>query len=170
MLVPEERRKEGILIDESIRTNLTLPILKHFTAGGFIRRNEEKEHARSMIGDLGVKTPHEEAAVGYLSGGNQQKVVIGKWLATEADVFLFDEPTKGVDIGAKRDIFTLIGKLAQAGKGIVYLSCEIAEIIGISDRVLVMCDGRIVKELTGSEVTSENILLYASGGESHEEK
>ncbi|MED0707005.1 sugar ABC transporter ATP-binding protein [Aneurinibacillus aneurinilyticus] len=170
VLVPEERRKEGILIDESIRTNLTLPILKHFTAGGFIRRNEEKEHARSMIGDLGVKTPHEEAAVGYLSGGNQQKVVIGKWLATEADVFLFDEPTKGVDIGAKRDIFTLIGKLAQAGKGIVYLSCEIAEIIGISDRVLVMCDGRIVKELTGSEVTSENILLYASGGESHEEK
>jgi simple sugar transport system ATP-binding protein len=170
VLVPEERRKEGILVEESVRSNLTLPILKKFTAGGFIRRREEKEHAQHMIRELGIKTPDEEEAVGYLSGGNQQKVVIGKWLATEADVFLFDEPTKGVDIGAKRDIFTLIGRLVQAGKGIVYLSCEISEIIGISDRVLVMCDGRIVKELTGSEVTSENILLYASGGESHEEK
>jgi simple sugar transport system ATP-binding protein len=170
VLVPEERRKEGILVEESVRSNLTLPILKKFTTGGFIRRHNEKEHAQRMIRDLGVKTPHDEEPVGYLSGGNQQKVVIGKWLATEADVFLFDEPTKGVDIGAKRDIFTLIGRLAQAGKGIVYLSCEIAEIIGISDRVLVMCDGRIVKELTGSEITSENILLYASGGESDEKE
>ncbi|MBN6186684.1 sugar ABC transporter ATP-binding protein [Aneurinibacillus sp. BA2021] len=170
VLVPEERRKEGILVEESVRTNLTLPILRRFSIGGFVRSREEKVHARRMIEDLGIKTPGEEEPVGYLSGGNQQKVVIGKWLATEADVFLFDEPTKGVDIGAKRDIFHLIGQLAQAGKGVVYLSCEIAEIIGISDRVLVMCDGRIVKELTGREVTSENILLYASGGDNHEGK
>jgi simple sugar transport system ATP-binding protein len=170
VLVPEERRKEGILVEESVRSNLTLPILKKFVGGGFIRRRGEKEHAHRMIRELGIKTPHEEEKVGFLSGGNQQKVVIGKWLATDADIFLFDEPTKGVDIGAKRDIFTLIGRLVQEGKGIVYLSCEISEIIGISDRVLVMCDGRIVKELTGSEVNSENILLYASGGTKDEEK
>ena len=164
VLVPEERRKEGILVEESVRANLTLPVLASFSQSGFVQRNREKAHAQAMIADLGIKTPDEETAVGFLSGGNQQKVVIGKWLATDADVFLFDEPTKGVDIGAKRDIFQLIGKLAQAGKGIVYFSCEIPEIVGISDRVLVMCDGRIVKELVREEVTPEKILLYASGG------
>ncbi|BAU26842.1 simple sugar transport system ATP-binding protein [Aneurinibacillus soli] len=164
VLVPEERRKEGILVEESVRTNLTLPVLKAFSRSGFVQRSREKAHAQTMITDLGIKTPNEEEAVGFLSGGNQQKVVIGKWLATDADVFLFDEPTKGVDVGAKRDIFNLIGKLVQAGKGIVYFSCEIAEIVGISDRVLVMCDGRLVKELAGKDITPETILLYASGG------
>ncbi|WP_047150661.1 sugar ABC transporter ATP-binding protein [Aneurinibacillus tyrosinisolvens] len=167
VLVPEERRKEGILVEESVRANITLPILRKFAGGGFVRRRAEQEHASSMIRELGIKTPNAEEQVGLLSGGNQQKVVIGKWLSTDAEIFLFDEPTKGVDVGAKRDIFHLIGKLAQAGKGVVYFSCEIAEIIGISDRVLVMCDGRIVKELTGEQVTSENILLYASGGTNH---
>lgn len=163
-LVPEERRKEGILVDYSVLHNLSLPILKRISGLGFISRLAERKHAEEMIGSLGIRTSSPGLLTGYLSGGNQQKVAIGKWMATKADVFLFDEPTKGVDVGAKRDIFRIIGELAAAGKGILYLTCEFAEALGLADRILVMCDGAIVKEFARGDVTMEELLYYASAG------
>ncbi|MBE1446654.1 sugar ABC transporter ATP-binding protein [Paenibacillus sp. OAS669] len=164
-LIPEERRKQGILVEQSIKHNLSLPLLKLFSSLGFVQRAKEVANAAEMIRQLGIQPPNMEQAVQYLSGGNQQKVAVGKWLPTEAQVYLFDEPTKGVDVGAKSDIFRLIGRLAQEGKGILYLSCEIPEILGIADRILVMSYGQIVKELRRDEATQEQILYYASAGE-----
>ncbi|MEF3311033.1 sugar ABC transporter ATP-binding protein [Paenibacillus sp. GYB004] len=170
VLVPEERRQQGVLIGESVKVNLTLPILKRLAPSGWIRGRAESKHSAQLVEQLGVKTPHIEQTVGYLSGGNQQKVAIGKWLPTEAKLYMFDEPTKGIDIGAKSDIFRLIGQLAQQGKGVLYLSSEMNEIIGISDRILVMCDGRIVKEFNRGEATEEQILLFASAGKEQEDE
>jgi simple sugar transport system ATP-binding protein len=164
-LIPEERRMQGILVEQSVKHNLSLPLLKLFSQFGFVRKSREAANAQSMISQLGIQPPNMEQLVKYLSGGNQQKVAVGKWLPTDAQVYVFDEPTKGVDVGAKSDIFRLIGRLAKEGKGIVYCSCEIAEILGIADRILVMSYGQIVKELRRDEATQENILYYASAGE-----
>ncbi|MCS7464364.1 sugar ABC transporter ATP-binding protein [Paenibacillus doosanensis] len=164
-LIPEERRKQGILVEQTVKHNLSLPLLKLFSTLGFVQKSKEAVNAKEMIAQLGIQPPNMDQTVKYLSGGNQQKVAVGKWLPTEAEVYLFDEPTKGVDVGAKSDIFRLIGRLAQEGKGIVYLSCEISEILGIADRILVMSYGQIVKELRREEATQEQILYYASAGE-----
>ncbi|PFA68165.1 ABC transporter [Bacillus sp. AFS015802] len=163
-LVPEERRKEGLFIHESVQHNLSFPSLKKVSNWLWINQKKEHQLARETIGSLGIKTAHEGVSANFLSGGNQQKVSIGKWLTDEASVFLFDEPTKGVDVGAKKEIFSLIQSLAEKRKGILYFSCELQEILAISDRILVMYDGRIVKELTKEEATQETILFYASGG------
>lgn len=165
VLVPEERRKEGILVKESVLHNLSLPILRQISSWGFLSGSREKGNASGVIERLGIKTPSAGQLTGYLSGGNQQKVAIGKWLNTNADVFVFDEPTKGVDVGAKRDIFVIIGELAAQGKGILYLTCEFAEALGLADRILVMCDGRIVKQFLRGEATQENLLYFASAGQ-----
>ncbi|QMV45204.1 sugar ABC transporter ATP-binding protein [Cohnella cholangitidis] len=163
-LIPEERRKEGILVRESVLHNLSLPILKSISRLGFLSGKAERDFANGQIAGLGIKSSSVNQLTAFLSGGNQQKVAIGKWLGTEADVYLFDEPTKGVDVGAKSDIFRIIGKLAQQGKGIVYLTCEFAEALGLADRILVMCDGAIVKSFNRGEATQEDLLLYASAG------
>lgn len=170
VLVPEERRKEGLFVHESLRANATFPNLRKFTRGFFMNKSVEKTFAQHIIATLQIKTGSTETPLVNLSGGNQQKVAIGKWMSREADVYLFDEPTKGVDIGAKVDIFKLIRQLSDDGKGIIYFSSEIHEILGISDRILVMYDGIIVMELSREEGTQEKILLYASGGkeEQHE--
>ncbi|MED1202790.1 sugar ABC transporter ATP-binding protein [Heyndrickxia acidicola] len=164
VLVPEERRKEGLFIQDSIAENITFPYLKKFSPFLFLNRKEENKYAEKIIDTLSIKANSAKTPVFKLSGGNQQKVAIGKWTSSNARVYLFDEPTKGVDIGAKQDIFHLIHNLTAEGKGIVYFSCEINEILSISDRILVMYDGQIVKELTKEEATQEKILLYASGG------
>lgn len=165
-LVPEERRKEGILINEKVYSNLSSANLSKFTRWfGFLNSSAEKASARKMIDDLGIKTPSEDQEVGLLSGGNQQKVAIGKWLVTDASLYLFDEPTKGVDVGAKGDIFQLIGRLAELGKGILYASSELSEIMSVSDRIYVMYDGKIVKELITDQTNEEEILYYSTGGE-----
>ncbi|MNP38795.1 Ribose import ATP-binding protein RbsA [compost metagenome] len=114
---------------------------------------------------LGIKTSSVKQEVKYLSGGNQQKVAIGKWLNADADVFIFDEPTKGVDIGAKSEIFRIINELALAGKGVIYFTCELDEGMGIGDRIAVMCEGVIVKEFKRGETNQEQLLYYASGGQ-----
>jgi len=164
-LVPEERRKEGVLVMEPVFTNLSAANLKKFSnIFSFVNSKSERSAARSMIADLGIKTPSEYQKVAYLSGGNQQKVAVGKWLIADADIYIFDEPTKGVDVGAKRDIFLLIGELAQKGKGVIYASCELSEIIGITDRTYVMYDGEIVKELNTADTTEEEILFFSTGG------
>jgi len=165
-LVPEERRKEGILVEEPVYVNLTLPSLDKFTHGlDFVNTKAERETARKVIDELGIVTPSENQKVAYLSGGNQQKVAVGKWLIADAEIYVFDEPTKGVDVGAKRDIFELIGELARRGKGIIYASSEIPEILDISDRIYVMYDYTIVKEFATSEATEKEILFYSAGGQ-----
>ncbi|MFJ7725067.1 sugar ABC transporter ATP-binding protein [Neobacillus sp. NPDC097160] len=164
-LVPEERRKEGILILESVEANLSAANLGSFSkVFGFVDRKKEKNSAKQLISLLGIKTPSEETKVQNLSGGNQQKVAIGKWLVAEADVYIFDEPTKGVDVGAKKDIFELIIELARRGKAIIYASSELSEMIGITDRIYVLYDGRSVKELVTKATNEEEVLFYSTGG------
>lgn len=164
-LVPEERRREGILVDEPVFSNLSAANLSAFSNRlGFLKPWEERAAARKIIGKLGIKTPSENQKVAFLSGGNQQKVVVGKWLTADGNIYIFDEPTKGVDVGAKRDIFNLIGKLASMGKGIIYASNELAEILAITDRVYVMYSGHIVKELITAWTSEDEILYYSTGG------
>lgn len=164
-LVPEERRKEGVLVQESVAANLTAANLKRFSGFmSFMDRRSERATAKEFIQRLGIKTPDEATKVQNLSGGNQQKVAIGKWLIADADVYIFDEPTKGVDVGAKRDIFELIAGLAMQGKAVIYASSELSEIIGITDRIYVLYDGESVKELEASETTEEEVLYYSTGG------
>jgi len=164
-LVPEERRKEGVLVAESVTSNLTAVNLNKFSGFlSFINRRAEKKTAQEYIKALGIKTSSESAKVENLSGGNQQKVAIGRWLIADADVYIFDEPTKGVDVGAKRDIFELIVKLADQGKGVIYASSELSEIMGITNRVYVLYDGEPVKELETSKTTEEELLFYSTGG------
>lgn len=129
-----------------------------------MNRKAERKATEEVISTLQVKTKDAEVEVNHLSGGNQQKIVIGKWLSDEAKVYLFDEPTKGVDIGAKREILKLIQQLAKEGKAILYFSSEIQELLTVCHRVLVMYDGKFVKEFTQEKATQEKILLYASGG------
>lgn len=164
-LVPEERRKEGVLVEEPVYKNLTATNLSAYTSlFGKLNPQKEKQVARSMIKQLGIKTPDENQQVALLSGGNQQKVAIGKWMLSDVNVLLFDEPTKGVDVGAKGDIFDLIHKLADEEKGIIYATSEINEILHITDRVYVMYDGRIVSELQTNDTTEEEIMYFATGG------
>ncbi|EJW17900.1 putative ribose/galactose/methyl galactoside import ATP-binding protein [Paenibacillus alvei DSM 29] len=164
-LVPEERRKEGILIFESVVNNLTAVNLSKFCRwGSFLQFRKEREEAERLIGELDIKTPNEQTKVQHLSGGNQQKVAIGKWLLADAEVYIFDEPTKGVDVGAKKDIFELISRLAEQGKSVIYASCELSEIVGITDRVYVLYDGHIVKELHTNDTNEEELLFYSTGG------
>lgn len=165
VLIPEERRKEGLLVEETVKHNLSISTLKKWTSFSFIKQGSETTMAKGLVEKLGIKTSGIEQQVSFLSGGNQQKVVIGKWLHTDSSVYLFDEPTKGVDIGAKREIYSLIGELAAQQKGILYFTCEFQEAIGIADRILVMYDGEIVKEISQEEWNPESILYYASGGQ-----
>lgn len=164
-LVPEERRKEGILVDEPVYINTSASSLKNFSKMfGFIDSKSERNAAVKLIKDLRIRTPNEYQKLAFLSGGNQQKVAVGKWLISNAEIYIFDEPTKGVDVGAKHEIFELIGKLASEGKGIIYASSEIPEILGIADRTYVMYDQSIVKELKTNETSEEEILFYSAGG------
>jgi simple sugar transport system ATP-binding protein len=163
-LIPEERRRQGIVASDSVLRNLSLPSLRRWTRLGFLAARREEEAASGLISSLGIKTAGFHQIIATLSGGNQQKVSIGKWIPTEASAYLFDEPTKGVDIGAKSDIFRVIGSLAAQGKAILYLTCEFQEAIGIADRILVMYDGAIVRELRRGEASQEELLIHASGG------
>lgn len=164
-LVPEERRKEGVLIQEPVYANLSVAKLSRCCNRlGFLQGRKERELAKNMVKELGVKCPSESEKVKYLSGGNQQKVAIGKWLVAEADIYIFDEPTKGVDVGAKQDIFRLIGQLAQQGKGIIYATCETGEILGISDRIYVMYDHTIAGELETKQADEQQVLYLSTGG------
>jgi simple sugar transport system ATP-binding protein len=164
-LIPEERRKQGLLIDESIAENLALPSLRSLRTFGLISKRKMLELADRTIKRLEIRPPDPSKAARLLSGGNQQKIVVGKWAETNADIYLFDEPTKGVDIGAKQDMLRLADELAGRGKAVLYLTGELSEAIAIADRILVMSYGEIVKELAASEATTESLLYYASGGD-----
>lgn len=164
-LVPEERRKEGVLVTDPVYANISIAAMKKYIKLlGVVSRRKEKEDARVMIKDLGIKTPSENQQVALLSGGNQQKVVLGKWLNSEAEIYIYDEPTKGIDVGAKRDMYQLIERLAGQGKGAIYATCEFGEILSICDRVYVMYDGEIVKELKVADTDEKELLYYSTGG------
>lgn len=167
-LVPEERRKDGIIVTEDVEVNLILPTLNKYTKNSFMKFSEMKKVAKNTITKVGIKTPTERQKVSKLSGGNQQKVSIGKWIISDAEVYIFDEPTKGVDVGSKADIYQLIGELAEQGKSILYASCEFNEILGLTDRTYVMYDGKISKELVTNNTTEEEILFYSTGGVNYE--
>jgi len=160
-LVPEDRKKEGIIKERAVKMNMALPSMGRFTQYGLLKRNQLDKTALDVMTDLRLRPLNIEKPIGTLSGGNQQKVIIGRWVAADNKVFLFDAPTRGIDIGAKSEIYNLIEKLAQQGKAIVVVSSEMPEIIRISDRVLVMREGKITKELNGDEITEENIARYA---------
>lgn len=163
-LVPEERRKEGVLVDEPVYFNLAAAALPKYSNGIFISRKKQFANAQNYIRSLGIKTPSASQLVALLSGGNQQKVAVGKWLAADCEVYIFDEPTKGVDVGAKHDIFTLIQDIASAGKCVLYVTSETSEILAITDRTYVMYDGRVTAELTTADTTEDEIMFYSTGG------
>lgn len=163
-LVPEERRKEGVLVDETVYFNLAAADLPKFSNGIFISRKKQLENAKRYIQSLGIKTPSPSQLVAFLSGGNQQKVAVGKWLAADCEVYIFDEPTKGVDVGAKHDIFQLIQDIAAAGKCVLYVTSETSEIMAITDRTYVMYDGQVAAELVTADTTEDEIMFYSTGG------
>lgn len=162
-LVPEERRKEGILVNEDVGFNLSLASLSKFSRFSLVNRKKVKENAIRYIGDLNIVTPSHNQLVRFLSGGNQQKVAVGKWLSADCDFYMFDEPTKGVDVGAKRDIYGLIMDIAKDGHGVIYVSQENADLLALTDRIYVMYDGAITAELKTSETSEDEIMRYSVG-------
>lgn len=163
-LVPEDRGHQGLILEMAIRHNLTLSALwreGHFW--GWLRKEWEAQVAADQIQDLGIKAPTDTRAVRILSGGNQQKVVIGKWLQIRPRLLLLDEPTRGIDVGAKEEIYRVMETLAQEGMAILFASSELEEILGLSDRVLVMHEGRITGELSGDGLSEEAIMHLATG-------
>lgn len=171
-LVPEDRKNRGLILEMDIQANSSLASLaQHAHMAGF--RNVAKEYADSMemIEKLGTRTPSVLQTVGFLSGGNQQKVVLGKWLLTQPRILLLDEPTRGIDVGAKQEIYQLIESLAATGLSIVFVSSELEEIIGMSDRVLVMREGQITGELNRDELSEEAIMQLATSADTtHSQK
>ena len=163
-LVPEERRKEGVLVNENVSFNLSAACLSRFCTGPFIRRRKVDDNARQFVKDLGISTPSVRQQVKNLSGGNQQKVAVGKWLAADCDVYIFDEPTKGVDVGAKQDIFHLINEIAKQGNCVIYASCENSELLSLTDRMYVMYNGTVMAELETANTTEDEIMYYSVGG------
>ena len=163
--LPEDRRRHGVVLDMSISANLTLPSLKKFSKNGSLDRVRERETAARSVRRLGIKTPAVFSSVGTLSGGNQQKVALGRWLEIEPSVLILDEPTQGIDVGAKAEIHSLMGELAEQGVAILMISSELPEILGMSDRIVVLRHGTIAGTFDREEATQEAIMSLAVGHE-----
>jgi ABC-type sugar transport system ATPase subunit len=161
--VPEDRKRDGIVPSASIKDNVSLPVLSSLSVGGWISRSRERRMVRAQIETLGVSPPVIERAVDTLSGGNQQKVVIAKWLAAQPRVLILDEPTRGVDVGAKADIHEIIGELAAAGTAILLISSELPEVLAVSDRIFVLHEGRVSAELSRAEANETSVMHAATG-------
>lgn len=164
-LVPEDRKQQGLILEMAVRFNLSLPSLGRDQRRGFLNFAAEDRISGEMIGKMRVKTPNDRQLVQFLSGGNQQKVVLGKWLAMRPKVLLLDEPTRGIDVGAKSEIYGLMEQLARDGVAILFVSSDMEEVLGMSDRALVMHEGRITGELTRSQLSEEAIMHLATGRE-----
>ena len=165
-LLTEDRKGQGLVLQESIRTNLVLASLKRHTTGLFLDERRIQESGEGHIRTLRIKTPSIDEIVGQLSGGNQQKVVIGKWLNSEADIYIFDEPTRGIDVGAKVEVYNVMNSLVKAGKCVIMISSEMPEILGMSDRVVVMRGGRVMATVDrdSKHFNQEDIMKAAWGG------
>lgn len=160
--ITEDRKSQGLILVRSIKENITITDLNQVIDNGFINYKEEQKLTEDFINKLKIKTPSIEQEVRYLSGGNQQKVVLAKWLLQEAKILIFDEPTRGIDVGAKKEVYNLINSLVQNGVGVIMVSSELPEVMGMSDRILIMSHGRITGELSAPEATQEKILNYAT--------
>ncbi|KRC62580.1 ABC transporter [Agromyces sp. Root81] len=160
-LAPEERKAQALLLQRSVRDNMSLAILDRISRVRVVRRREERRIVAALIDRMRVRTPDMETEVRTLSGGNQQKVVLGRWLARRPKVLILDEPTRGVDVGAKAEIYAVIDELASSGTAVLVISSELPEVIGLADRILVMQGGRIVGEVDHADATEEAILALA---------
>jgi ribose transport system ATP-binding protein len=161
----EDRKSQGLVLVLSVKDNICLPSLDQFSRLGVVNEKLEKKAAGKYCRDLRIKTPHLHQQVVHLSGGNQQKVVLSKLLCTESDILIFDEPTRGIDVGSKVEIYELMNELTANGAGIIMISSELPEVLGMSDRILVMNEGKVGGEFTAEEATQEAILHCAIGGE-----
>lgn len=162
--VTEDRKLLGLILSMAVRENISLANLDMLSILGFVDFKKERQAAESYVSELSIKTPSIEQKVENLSGGNQQKVVLAKWLFTNSKVLIFDEPTRGIDVGSKVEIYQLMNRLAAQGVGIIMISSELPEVLGMSDRILVMHEGRIAGELSREEATQEAIMHLATGG------
>lgn len=162
-LIPEDRKGQGLLLDYSLTENISLPSLKKISKLSFIDFKTEQNMVEEERKALRIKTPSMEQKAKNLSGGNQQKVVLAKWLAAQCDYLIFDEPTRGIDVGAKQEIYKLIRSLAEQGKCIIMISSEMEELMGVSDRILILCEGKQSGELAKEEFSQDRILAMASG-------
>lgn len=160
--LPEDRKRNGILLEMPVRFNMSIASIKKFARYGLVNRVKENETVQKFVDAIQIKTPDLEQKAKNLSGGNQQKVILGKWLACDSDIIIFDEPTRGIDVGAKQEIYLLMNQLVREGKSIILVSSELPEIIGMSDRVLVIYEGAITAVLDKSELSQELILSKAS--------
>jgi ABC-type sugar transport system ATPase subunit len=161
--VPEDRKQHGLILRMDVKENITMPILKRISNMlAAVQTKKETEIAGRYVEALSIVTPSLSQAVNNLSGGNQQKVVLAKWLSSEPKALIMDEPTRGVDVGAKAEVHALMSRLAQQGMGILMISSEMPEIIGMSDRVIVMCQGRVTGEFDRGEMTQEEIMTCAT--------
>lgn len=162
-LVPEDRKRDGLVLGMTVGDNLILAVLNRLAKWGLRKRAKEQKVAADLVSDLSIRTPSLGTEVITLSGGNQQKVVVGKWLATQSRILVLDEPTRGIDIGAKAEVHALIQRLAQQGVAILLVSSELIEVMSVSDRILVMHEGRITGEFSYGEATEEQIMACATG-------
>lgn len=157
-LVPEDRKKQGVIQILPVKNNICMVSLDKIISGGFISIKKECQYAKEFVEKLNIAVPDINTDVQYLSGGNQQKVVVAKWLMQDSDIFILDEPTRGIDVGAKSEIYRLMNELIKNGKSIIMISSELPEIIGMSDRVIVMHEGRCVGKLNNNELSQEKIM------------
>ena len=162
-MVTEDRLRRGAIHSLPVRINLSLAFLKKVCRYGFVMRKRETEHCLDMIEKMQIKIASMEQEIGSLSGGNQQKVILGKWLLTQPDVLILDEPTRGIDVGSKADIYKLIGEMAKMHKAVLVISSELPEVMGISDRILVIREGRIVAEKQRGEFEENTLMAHAFG-------
>ena len=163
--ITEDRKSKGLVLDSTIRENITLTNLSAISKFGVMEHKDERTIVDKLIKRLYVKTSGREQIVGTLSGGNQQKVVIAKWLGINPKVLILDEPTRGVDVGAKREIYSIMNQLAENGVAIIMISSELPEVLGVSDRIMVMHEGKIKAFFDRNEATQEKIMMAATGGE-----
>lgn len=161
-LIPEDRKRYGAILALSVKDNIVLTMLKAISRNTVIRRKKERELAERCVKTLNIKTPSIRQNVNHLSGGNQQKVVFAKWIATDADILILDEPTRGIDVGAKYEIYQIMNDLAARGKSIIMISSDMPELIGMSDRIVVLAEGKLRGELKKEEFSQERIMRCAS--------
>lgn len=164
VMASEDRRKFGIIGTRNIRENISLPNLAHMSERGFVKRKQEKQETERLFNRLRIKANSINVLSSTLSGGNQQKVVLARWLMSKPDVLIMDEPTRGIDVGAKHEIYELMNEMALEGMGVIMISSELPELLGMCTRIYVVAEGELVGELEGDEISQENVMTYATGG------
>ena len=161
-LVPEDRKRHGALLTNSIKNNINMPIYKRISKASVIDQKTEMANAEKYREEMQIKCPSVHQLVKNLSGGNQQKVILGKWMAAGSELIIFDEPTRGIDVGAKYEIYKLINDLVESGHSVLMISSEMEELIGMSDRIIVLAEGKMTGELQKEEFNADKIMAYAS--------